>query len=76
MYKPEKLAEADERKKKEKKRKGIATDEPQKKKRSLMKRGWSSLTLKRSDYSVVNQLKRFPTQISILALLLSSKGHR
>lgn len=33
-------------------------------------------TLKRSEYSVVEQLKKQPAQISILSLLLSSEAHR
>lgn len=31
--------------------------------------------LKRNEYPVVDQLKKLPTQISILSLLLSSEAH-
>lgn len=34
------------------------------------------MTLKRSEYSVVKQLKKQPAQISILSLLMSSEAHR
>lgn len=69
VYKPEDLADAEERRKKGK---YILVDDH-------IKRVTEAKTIEsinRSDYSVVEQLKRLPPQISIPFLLLSSEAHR
>lgn len=51
--------------------------EPQKEKRSSEDETVELLkTLKRSEYSVLEQLKKLSVQISILSFMLSSEAHR
>lgn len=73
-YKPKDLPDTEERKRKGK---DILVEEMQTKKR-VSEDGTVEFVkiLKRSDYLVVEQLKKLPVWISILSLLLSSEAHR
>lgn len=73
-YNPKDLTNREERNRKEKE---VLAEELQKKKRVNEEETAEFIkTLKMSEYSVMEQLKKLPAQISIMSLLLSTETHR
>lgn len=57
--------------------KDVLAEEPQRKKRVREEKTVDFIKkVQRSEYSVVEQLKKLSTQISVLSLLLSSEAYR